>query len=291
MIANAMFYQSDDKVEQIHVMTIGPFQFALHQLWVSLASSMIILPVNLLIDQIFRRSVPKSQKIIPGIDNMKVFGNIRLRSWFNKSTEIAATKETENNTDDDKLAEVTQEMDITDIVQIPASKSKENKDNQNDIRKDKDFQEIDITEPCPVSTGPLRPNTRLADINKEIHIENESSKSNMFEFTIQNKNTRSDSIGGCKSPSLADDIVLKDAQEVTKTVIDNKRKKKKLKLPYWGAYIGWLLLFLTTAASAFFTVTYSLEWGKEKSEAWLTAMVLSIVESVVVIQPVKVCFS
>jgi len=41
--------------------------------------------------------------------------------------------------------------------------------------------------------------------------------------------------------------------------------------------------------SAFFTILYSFEWGREKSTAWLTSFLLSFAESVILIQPVKVC--
>jgi len=37
-------------------------------------------------------------------------------------------------------------------------------------------------------------------------------------------------------------------------------------------------------------ILYSFEWGREKSTAWLTAFLLSFLESVIVIQPVKVTF-
>ena len=35
-------------------------------------------------------------------------------------------------------------------------------------------------------------------------------------------------------------------------------------------------------------ILYSVEWGKEKSEMWLSAMFIGFVESVIVIQPLKV---
>ena len=43
--------------------------------------------------------------------------------------------------------------------------------------------------------------------------------------------------------------------------------------------------------SAFFTILYSFEWGREKSTAWLTSFLLSFAESVILIQPVKVRLS
>jgi len=59
-------------------------------------------------------------------------------------------------------------------------------------------------------------------------------------------------------------------------------------LPYWCVYIAWVLIALSILVSAFFTVLYSFEWGREKSIAWLTAFLLSFLESVILIQPLKV---
>ncbi|XP_046579125.1 polycystic kidney disease protein 1-like 2 [Haliotis rubra] len=58
--------------------------------------------------------------------------------------------------------------------------------------------------------------------------------------------------------------------------------------PYWVTYVAWLLVALSIAAPAFFTVLYSLEWGADKSSRWLTSFVLSFVESVLLVQPAKV---
>ena len=40
--------------------------------------------------------------------------------------------------------------------------------------------------------------------------------------------------------------------------------------------------------SGFFTVLYSMEWGREKSLEWLSTFLLSFFQSVAVVQPIKV---
>ena len=60
------------------------------------------------------------------------------------------------------------------------------------------------------------------------------------------------------------------------------------KLPYWCNYIAWLLVLLCIAAGSFFTILYALQWGKHKSETWLLTFFLSFVESLLLIQPIKV---
>lgn len=59
-------------------------------------------------------------------------------------------------------------------------------------------------------------------------------------------------------------------------------------LPHGCIYFAWILVFLSVAASAFFTVLYSIEWGPEKSKSWLLSFILSFVESAILIQPFKV---
>ena len=66
------------------------------------------------------------------------------------------------------------------------------------------------------------------------------------------------------------------------------KKKEEFMLPHWCVYIAWFLFAISCLVSAFFTILYSLEWGAEKSQEWLTAMLLSFFNSVVLIQPIKV---
>ncbi|XP_078603793.1 polycystin-1-like protein 2 [Branchiostoma floridae x Branchiostoma japonicum] len=140
MISNAMWYRTDDSVESPSVLRLGPFSFSLHQLYVSVMSSLTVLPVNVIIVQIFR-STPNSRgnEVVP---------------------------------------------DIPGLGQSNGSKDK--------------------------------------------------------------------------------------------------------MLPYWLVYVGWVLVFLSSSVSAFFTILYSLEWGKEKADAWLMTFFLSFVQSTLVIEPLKV---
>ena len=66
--------------------------------------------------------------------------------------------------------------------------------------------------------------------------------------------------------------------------------KRKGKLPYWCIYIAYLLVVLSVVASGFFTILYAMEWGHDTANAWLTAFVLSFFQSVLLLQPAKVCF-
>ncbi|XP_078594329.1 polycystin-1-like protein 2 [Branchiostoma floridae x Branchiostoma japonicum] len=68
----------------------------------------------------------------------------------------------------------------------------------------------------------------------------------------------------------------------------NDKTRKQSGLPHWFVYIGWVLVFLSATGSAFFVILYSMEWGAEKSGEWLTSILLSIFQSVLIVQPLKV---
>ena len=58
--------------------------------------------------------------------------------------------------------------------------------------------------------------------------------------------------------------------------------------PYWCVYLGWILCMLTTLLSAVFTLFYSMMWGREQSNMWLTTMAISFVQDTLISQPFKV---
>ena len=64
--------------------------------------------------------------------------------------------------------------------------------------------------------------------------------------------------------------------------------RQRYPLPSWCLYVAWVLAVATVVASAFFVILYGFQFGKEKSEAWLSALVFSFVESVILVQPFKV---
>lgn len=63
---------------------------------------------------------------------------------------------------------------------------------------------------------------------------------------------------------------------------------KKRRFPYYVAYIAWFVLVLGSSMSAFFLLLYSMEWGKNKSEEWLSTFILSFFESILFVDPIKV---
>lgn len=64
--------------------------------------------------------------------------------------------------------------------------------------------------------------------------------------------------------------------------------KKKYPLPYQCIYVAWALSVISIVISAFFVILYSLEWGETKSLEWMSSLIFSFCQSVVLVQPVKI---
>ena len=59
-------------------------------------------------------------------------------------------------------------------------------------------------------------------------------------------------------------------------------------LPHFVIYIAWILCILVILSSAFFTVLFSMSWGKKISNEWLTSILISFFQDVIVSQPIQV---
>ncbi|KAK7507709.1 hypothetical protein BaRGS_00000674, partial [Batillaria attramentaria] len=88
----------------------------------------------------------------------------------------------------------------------------------------------------------------------------------------------------------------------SKTITDKKKRDEMDKntsdlldtvlmenpLPHFVTYITWVLLLLTMVACSFFLLLYSMQWGKATSEEWIGSFFLSFMESIFVLDPIKV---
>ena len=59
-------------------------------------------------------------------------------------------------------------------------------------------------------------------------------------------------------------------------------------LPWWFVFIAWFLVIVTTVTAGFFTMLYGLQFGKRRQEQWLTALVISVFQDILVSQPIKI---
>ncbi|XP_035662426.1 polycystin-2-like [Branchiostoma floridae] len=61
-----------------------------------------------------------------------------------------------------------------------------------------------------------------------------------------------------------------------------RRSNSGKRLSRWPKYVAWAIVVVSSVVSSFFVIMYSLDWGGEKSEAWLKAFFLSFCLSSVV---------
>ncbi|XP_048586754.1 uncharacterized protein LOC5520731 isoform X2 [Nematostella vectensis] len=67
-----------------------------------------------------------------------------------------------------------------------------------------------------------------------------------------------------------------------------KKEKKGFAFPHFCIYVAWVLAISASLASATFTLFYSMMWGREVSNQWLTSILVSFSQDVIFIQPIKV---
>lgn len=67
-----------------------------------------------------------------------------------------------------------------------------------------------------------------------------------------------------------------------------EKQKASFTIPWFGVIFGYILCGVCIANGVWWPYLYSLQWGKEISNKWLTSLVLSLFQSILVIQPVKV---
>uniref|UniRef100_K1QYG6 Polycystic kidney disease protein 1-like 2 n=1 Tax=Magallana gigas TaxID=29159 RepID=K1QYG6_MAGGI len=69
-----------------------------------------------------------------------------------------------------------------------------------------------------------------------------------------------------------------------------QKKEMKFRMPPKCLYVAYVLVVLSILLSGFFVVLYSMEWGKAKSEEWLKTFFMSFLESLFIVDPIKVRF-
>ena len=79
-----------------------------------------------------------------------------------------------------------------------------------------------------------------------------------------------------------------EVDKVVEGVQIESQSSPKGKLPRCFIYVAYAICYLASVASIFFTLLYSIQWGKKTSTEWVIAMVTSFFQSVLLIQPIKV---
>jgi len=221
MITNAMFYQVQGESDPASTLQIGPLAFSPAQIGIGIMSSLIIIPVNILIVGIFRNVEAK-----PTREELRERHSKRTCWWFQEL--FFCFFDFNKN-------------DKNDFIEILHTGSKQEE------------QFLDFSS-----------KTNLAE-NDEVALAL-SVESEDISFRISKQERK---------------------EEMEKKLKKKKKKKKKL-LPYWFLYIAWGICFLTCFTTAFFCVLYGLQFGKEKSAQWISSMLISFFQDVLISQPIKI---
>ena len=88
------------------------------------------------------------------------------------------------------------------------------------------------------------------------------------------------------------DLVKEEKEDAgnsdTKKEEKGKKEKKAFTLPHVTIYIAYGLIFVASITSAVFTIFYSLTFGEAKSQRWVSSMMISFWQDVIISQPLKV---
>lgn len=219
MLANAMWYGSAEGVERDRALKIGPVILSLATVLVSVYSSLTVVPINLIVVQLFRKSKPRFMVELPDGTRVEMKNGSRIATKP-KGKRITNMLKYQSN---DPFA--------------PPTKDQEN------------FESVEDAEMV------------IEDLEDELESGKEFKRKKIV------RRVRVQSAEGDKP---------------------KKKKKRKYWFPWWCVPVSWTLCILATALSLFFVLLYSLQWGRTKSEEWMSALLLSFVQSVVIIQPIKV---
>eukprot|EP00058_Branchiostoma_floridae_P016495 XP_002601983.1 hypothetical protein BRAFLDRAFT_98933 [Branchiostoma floridae] len=87
--------------------------------------------------------------------------------------------------------------------------------------------------------------------------------------------------------SVLQSTVDHDVEGSSKKEEKDNDEPKKSSLPWWAVFVGWLMVWAASFVAAFFTVLYTLSFGKAKAEAWVFTFVTSFVTDLFLVQPFK----
>jgi hypothetical protein len=79
-----------------------------------------------------------------------------------------------------------------------------------------------------------------------------------------------------------------ETSEPPAKTLKSKKEKEKWTCPWWCLFIAYGLSLLLAAVSIFFTIVRGIEFGDEKTQQWLTSLIVGFFSSILLLQPIKV---
>lgn len=173
-----------------------------------------------------------------------------------------------------------QNNDLTNFKSKQSSLSEPTKQNEQSTESIKDMQtnqehhnELLTSKETPTQSSLISPNT-----NKQQIIKGSTAS---IQTRQENKNQKTNN----KTSKFS---WLESVREILTENFSSKEDEEDFSLPHYCIYISWVICIITILVSASFTFIYSLQWGKEIANQWLSSILISFSEDLFVIQPVKI---
>ncbi len=297
MIANAMFFGQDSAVEQPQVLSIGPLKISLYELWVSLVSVVIVVPVITIVIQILRRVKPVTsemdndlmKKIKMSVSSHKDKAlDLDIKDYTNSCTDygvdlqgsIANGGIPESNENSYDFSDAQMEAVIQDILGTDKPK---NKNIEKLIQEEtKDIKALSSLHSLSESDNMM---CHLGTYGSTLS----SRACHQVMLDVENIQgcSRGQSLSNMPEDKISDTVIV-DANYDNVDDNDDDSDDKVKGCPRCCLTVGWVLCVLGIIAPGFFLILYSMDWGKDKSNAWLASFFLSFFESMFMMDPLKV---
>lgn len=318
MVVNAMFYKLDNTPDP--GVQIGPLKFNSRQIIVGIYSSLIVVPVGLLIVFLFQNSraentVKKRRNRgakntihdyiccrVGGSTKNKVYDKNECPTTSHQISVLEAFSETSHDNKSYESGLHDNARSASSVILQHTSPS-ENDQNIRACFSAQDFR-------CKNQTDGNQEYKTLADESKDdssFELNNSpKTRENSIENNIEKEDTTSlMTVDTAAINANEEKQLIQEKNLTSSSTVKNSYKnlvsrfflskhdslKGQFWLPHGFIYISWVLCFVTVLVSASFTFIYSLQWGKEIANRWLSSMLVSFTEDLFVVQPVKICIT
>ncbi|XP_035388719.1 polycystic kidney disease protein 1-like 2 [Electrophorus electricus] len=303
MLTSIMFWGiPTDPSEQ--TMDMGNIKFTWQQVMIGIQSSIIMFPINLLIVSIFRFTHPRKKIQVETED---------------KEHELESPQQEKSHSDGFPQCcwqtDLTIQLIIRDLKRIVRSLAKavrrpipeavlgSDKTDistllslMEDIIRQKDFSSgrfwVEETQnECFSLYSVYRPYLykQLQNVEKELRLLGPSRFSSPECYSQAMQQVQG--MKGLLEPHLSSSSMGDQFACSSSTSEDSRGCRKRCcqkGLPWWFVFVGWFLVVATSGVSAYFTMMYGLNYGKDRSISWLISIMVSFFESLLITQPVKV---
>uniref|UniRef100_A0AAY5EL93 Polycystic kidney disease 1 like 2a n=1 Tax=Electrophorus electricus TaxID=8005 RepID=A0AAY5EL93_ELEEL len=299
MLTSIMFWGiPTDPSEQ--TMDMGNIKFTWQQVMIGIQSSIIMFPINLLIVSIFRFTHPRKKIQVETED---------------KEHELESPQQEKSHSDGFPQCCWQTDLTIQLIIRVIRSLAKavrrpipeavlgSDKTDistllslMEDIIRQKDFSSgrfwVEETQnECFSLYSVYRPYLykQLQNVEKELRLLGPSRFSSPECYSQAMQQVQG--MKGLLEPHLSSSSMGDQFACSSSTSEDSRGCRKRCcqkGLPWWFVFVGWFLVVATSGVSAYFTMMYGLNYGKDRSISWLISIMVSFFESLLITQPVKV---